>query len=82
MEWQAGYVCGALLMPITHFRRVVSSYQQANGIFGPVSLGSKHAAPLIDVIRTEFKVSADAARVRLSQHGFLKIEDLGRSLFG
>jgi hypothetical protein len=31
MEWQAGYVCAALLMPVAHFRRVVSDYQQAKG---------------------------------------------------
>ena len=31
MEWQAGYVCGALLMPITQLRRVVSGYQETHG---------------------------------------------------
>jgi hypothetical protein len=82
MEWQAGYVCGALLMPITHFRRVVSAYQEANRIFGPVALGSEHAAALINTVRTEFQVSADAARVRLSQHTYLQAQDFGRSLFG
>ena len=51
MEWQAGYVCGALLIPVAHFRRVVSGYQQTNGIFGPVAAGSEHAAALIDKVR-------------------------------
>lgn len=82
MEWQAGYVCGALLMPLSHFRRIVSGYQQTNGTFGPVAAGSAHAAALIDKIRQEFQVSADAARVRLSQHSFLQSQDRGRALFG
>lgn len=82
MEWQAGYVCGSLLMPVTHFRRVVSDYQQANGIFGPLAAGSAHATALIDKVRQEFLVSADAARVRLSQHSYLQAQDRGRSLFG
>lgn len=82
MEWQAGYVCGALLMPVAHFRRVVSGYQRTNGIFGPVAAGSEHAAALIDKIRQEFQVSADAARVRLSQHSYLQAQARGRSLFG
>jgi Zn-dependent peptidase ImmA (M78 family) len=82
MEWQAGYVCGALLMPISHFRRVVSGYQTAHKIFGPVALGGTPATALIDLVRREFRVSADAARVRLSQHSYVQAQDRGRSLFG
>ena len=82
MEWQAGYVCGSLLMPVSHLCRVVSDYQQANGIFGPIAAGSVQATALIDKVRSEFLVSADAARVRLSQHSYLQAQDRGRSLFG
>lgn len=82
MEWQAGYVCGSLLMPVTHLRRVVADCQKANGIFGPVAAGSAQATALIDKVRQEFLVSADAARVRLSQHSYLQAQDRGRSLFG
>ena len=82
MEWQAGYVCGSLLMPVTHFRRVVAGYLRANGISGPVAVGSQHAAALIERVRREFQVSADAARVRVSQHSYLQAQDRGRSLFG
>ena len=82
MEWQAGYVCGALLMPIGHFRRVVSGYQETHKIFGPVALGTERATALIDTVCREFRVSADAARVRLSQHGYVQAQDRGRSLFG
>jgi hypothetical protein len=78
MEWQAGYVCGALLMPISHFRHLVSRYQEAHRIFGPVALSSEDAAALINIIRREFHVSADAARVRLSQQAYLQAHDSGR----
>jgi IrrE N-terminal-like domain len=82
MEWQAGYVCGALLMPITRLRRVVSGYQETRGLFGPVMAGSEHGVGLINTVRTEFQVSADAARVRLAQLSHLQAQDRGRSLFG
>jgi hypothetical protein len=62
MEWQAGYVWGALLMPISHFRRVVSDYQRVHNIFGPIALGSDRGAALINAVGTVFRVSADAAR--------------------
>lgn len=79
MEWQAGYVCGSLVMPVTHLRRVVSGYLRVNGIFGPVTMGSAHAAALIEKVRQEFQVSADAARVRLSQQSYLHARDRDRS---
>jgi hypothetical protein len=37
---------------------------------------------LIEKVRQEFQVSADAARVRLSQHSYLQAQGRGRSLFG
>jgi IrrE N-terminal-like domain len=80
MEWQAGYVCGSLLMPLTHFRRVVLGYLWANGICGPIAIGCAHAAALIEKVRREFQVSADAARVRLSQHSYVQAQDRGLSL--
>ena len=82
MEWQAGYVCGALLMPITQLRRVVSGYQETHGLFGPIVAGSERGAGLINIVRAEFRVSADAARVRLMQLSHIQAQDRGRSLFG
>jgi hypothetical protein len=81
MEWQAGYVCGALLMPASNLRRVVAGYQEAHKLFGPLATGSAHAAALIARIRQEFQVSADCARVRLLQLNFLDAGDRGASLF-
>jgi len=82
MEWQAGYVCGSLLMPISAFRRVVGAYQLAHNLFGPVAFGSLDATALIELVRKTFLVSTDAARVRLTKLDFLAAQDRGRSLFG
>ena len=65
MEWQAGYVCGALLMSLSHLRQVVGAYQQKQGLFGPAAIGTPHADGLIKLMQTTSRVSADAARVRL-----------------
>jgi hypothetical protein len=82
MEWQAGYVCGALLMPLTALRRSVASYQEKHKLFGPIADRSAHAVSLIDAIRKEFQVSADAARVRLVQLSHVQPQAQGHSLFG
>ena len=81
MEWQAGYVCGALLMPLSLLRRTVSAFQQEHDIFGPVAAGSPRATALVNRVRTTFRVSADAARVRLSKLDYLALEGRGPSLF-
>ena len=69
MEWQAGYVCGALLMPASRVRRLVSAYLESHGLFGAVGEGDSHGAALIESVETEFEVSADAARIRLLKLG-------------
>ena len=82
MEWQAGYGCGALLMPITALRRSVAAYQERHRLFGPIAERSEHGTGLTAAIRMEFRVSADAARVRLTQLAHLQPYGQGRSLFG
>lgn len=82
MEWQAGYVCGALLMPVTALRHVVAGYQEQNKLFGPAAERTEHAVRLIDTIRTEFQVSADAARIRLLQLSHIQPTAQAKSLFG
>ncbi|MGE0420736.1 MAG: ImmA/IrrE family metallo-endopeptidase [Reyranellaceae bacterium] len=81
MEWQAGYVCGSLLMPITQLRRVIGGFQETEKHHGPVAVGSDGARRLVELIRGEFRVSADAARVRLTQLQFIAEQDRGPSLF-
>lgn len=81
MEWQAGYVCGALLMPVSQVRRLVGDYQESHDLYGAIGLYESHGRALIDAVQTAFQVSADAARVRLLKLGHLAEIGDGRSLF-
>lgn len=81
MEWQAGYVCGALLMPVSRVRRLVGEYQEAYGLFGAVGHAGAHGQALIAEMQKAFQVSVDAARVRLFKLGVLGEADAGPSLF-
>lgn len=80
MEWQAGHVCGAVLMPASQVRTLVSGYQHDHGIYGPVSATGSHGRALMEATMSGFQVSTDAARVRLLRLGFLGTER-GPSLF-
>jgi hypothetical protein len=70
MEWQAGYACGAILMPRGFVEREVKSLC-AVGSPGSVSSGSPVASMLISKIAQVFSVSRDASRVRLRVLGYL-----------
>ncbi len=65
MEWQAGYVCGAVLMPVTRVRSLVRDYFEAEGIYGSAPTESVHANNLIAAVAHAFAVSEAAARIRL-----------------
>ena len=82
MEWQAGYVCGALLMPATRVRNLVGDYQESNGLYGAIGYNDNHGRALIDAVQTSFQVSSDAARIRLLKLGYLGEVSAGPSLFG
>jgi len=81
MEWQAGYVCGAVLMPLTRLQRLVGSYQEAQGLYGSLDAQSAHATRLIAEVQEAFGVSAEAARIRLLKLGLIGRADAGPSLF-
>lgn len=81
MEWQAGYVSGAILMPVSRLRQIVGPYVEANGLFGAVGARGAHGQALIEQVQKEFQVSADAARVRLFKLNIFGAEDAGPSLF-
>ena len=68
-------------MPISFIRKVVGIFQEERGMFGPAASGTAEAAALIERIRSTFQVSADAARVRLTELGFLATQARGLSLF-
>jgi hypothetical protein len=81
MEWQAGYACGAVLMPISRVRGKADEYRRMNNLYGPVPATGAHGQALIDIVVTDFQVSRDAARVRLSVLGFLGATAAVDSLF-
>lgn len=81
MEWQAGYACGAVLMPASYARRAVSGYRDTAKLFGPVAATSAHGQSMIDLLVSGFQVSKDAARVRLSVLGILGEAPAAKSLF-
>ena len=80
MEWQAGYVSGAILMPITRLVRMVRITFDALGTFGSVPTASVKGVNLIARVAGQFEVSNDAARVRLAQLGYLADRPEERSL--
>lgn len=81
MEWQAGYICGAILMPKTAVIRLCSAYVEAQGVYGAVSLQTVHGQALINRAVKAFQVSEDAARVRLLKLGLLTAAAPTKSLF-
>lgn len=82
MEWQAGYICGAILMPKSAVVRLVREHVEKHGVYGAVSLHSHHANNLISSMVREFQVSEEAARVRLLKIGLLTESPPTPSLFG
>lgn len=80
MEWQAGYVSGALLMPVTSLKELVQANVKNRGVLGGVVRKSSTGQELIRLASTQFDVSRDAARVRLEQLGLLTEGDENVSL--
>lgn len=82
MEWQAGYISGALLMPVTPIRRLVSDYCGPRGLHGDIQASSEHAALLVRMVMKQFMVSKEAAQVRLLKLNLITTTVLGQgSLF-
>lgn len=72
MEWQAGYACGAFLMPRTRCRKLAEEFRAGIGQATEAPVSPDRAASMIDRVRTAFQVSADAARVRLLKLDIIK----------
>lgn len=81
MEWQAGYVCGAILIPASRVRRLAGDYLESHGLYGVIGRGDSHGNAMIEAAATKFAVSADAARIRLLKLGILGESSAGPSLF-
>lgn len=67
MEWQAGHVCGAILMPASVVRRAVTETVASLGDTS-LEIAESH---VIAMVMKRFEVSEDAARVRLARLGLL-----------
>lgn len=70
MEWQAGYVCGAILMPESELLAPVRAMRSAEQP-GPPTVQSAAGISLVTDVARAFQTSLDAARVRLTRLGHL-----------
>jgi len=72
IEWQAGYACGAFLMPASALTATIHDFLNIQRLsvarFGVDSPAGK---ALIQAVCDSYEVSRDAARVRLQQRGNL-----------
>lgn len=82
MEWQAGYACGAFLMPKSAVVQLVRDYVEQHEVYGTISLQTLHGQNLISSMATTFQVSDEAARTRLLRIGLLTNTASNLSLFG
>jgi len=72
MEWQAGYACGAILMPVGALLETVKRFREDRKIpYANLVLGSEQGQQLIALVTSTFQTSKDAARVRLLKKGIL-----------
>lgn len=77
MEWQAGYVCGALLMPFTSISQATQAFFEEHHLPSRIERSSTQAVDLQRQIADLCAVSHDAARVRLTQLGYMVDHALG-----
>jgi hypothetical protein len=82
MEWQAGFACGALLMPASELTRIVSAFRNGENLkYSDIGVESEAGRQLIGRVMDEFQVSRDAARVRMEQRKILTRNPV-QGLFG
>jgi hypothetical protein len=67
LEWQAGYACGAVLMPFDALQEIVRQERAAHAF--AVTPGTAAGVDLLGRVQRTFGVSHQAARVRLGQRG-------------
>lgn len=67
MEWQAGHVCGAILMPASRVRKAAKDLLQTikPPDLEPITATGTYGAALIRQVMDRFQVSSEAARIRL-----------------
>ena len=65
MEWQAGYGCGAVLMPKPSVIAAVITLRRNLGVPGNLVAGTPAALEVQRQVAEQFGASLEAARVRL-----------------
>lgn len=71
LEWQAGYVSGAFLMPITPLKSTVQEIYRKSEIQVVAAVTSPEGRQLIYEVVNQFQVSEEAAKVRMLQLNYL-----------
>ena len=71
MEWQAGYICGAMLIPFSAARETVAVFRRERKISEVLTIAMSATGELIDLVSQKFQVSRDAARVRLNKLNYV-----------
>jgi hypothetical protein len=72
MEWQAGWVSGAILMPATIVRGWAAELATRTATKLPFCIKSREGGRLIYLLAKRCEVSQSAARVRLSKLGLIE----------
>ena len=72
MEWQAGYVCGAMLIPREPLVSCVMKIRKQMRLeHAAISEQSQEGLEMVSEVAKSFQTSRDAARVRLLQKNVL-----------
>lgn len=74
MEWQAGHISGAILMPATPLRDFISA-KFPSYVNGALKLSPPVIDSMIEEIMPAFCVSGEAARIRLNRVGITRHAD-------
>jgi Zn-dependent peptidase ImmA (M78 family) len=84
LEWQAAYASGALLMPKRSVQNVVHGFRSRLQIeIDAIDIGTPEGSQLVEQMSNCFKVSREAAEVRLAKLGCVARESSGqRRLWG
>ncbi|RST51283.1 ImmA/IrrE family metallo-endopeptidase [Variovorax sp. MHTC-1] len=80
MEWQAGYVSGAILMPATQVRLVIA-HRFPNYIRGGLAACGDLFEAMVGEVQSAFQVSSEAARIRLLKLQVVRDAGLTSTLF-
>jgi hypothetical protein len=80
-EYQAWYMCGALLMPITELRAQVTTLAQEADSYSEIWQHSVLGRMIVEMVASSFGVSMALARIRLLKTGLICESEPSPALF-